>query len=298
MNGDVAHLPWAQGSLVRIQSPRPLLVIWGNTGVTERNELSFAKKDPASSWVTWAGLPGTGDVRNQTADLRRGDKFLLPAKAAVLPVRAWAEFSSAKDGCRGGTRRIASSCAALVPMVQSTHFGEHNDGAFRRRLDASRRGRVFLEGEMGSRPVIVGDVSSKHATQMPLAQNDDVIQTLAAQGSDQSLRERILPGARRRRNDFGYAHARDTALEHVSIDGIAIAQQPSRCGVVRKGVHDLLRRPYGSGMFGDRHVDDSTAVVGEQHEHEQHAAAEGRHGEEVHRHQRRHVIRQKGSLRL
>ena len=63
-------------------------------------------------------------------------------------------------------------------MVQAAHFGERHDGAFRRRVDASRRGRVFLEGEMGSRPVIVGNVSSHHATQVLLAQNDDVIQTL------------------------------------------------------------------------------------------------------------------------
>ena len=88
---------------------------------------------------------------------------------------------------------IASSGSALVPMVKSTDFGERHNATFRRRLDASWRWRVFLEGEMRSRPLIVGDVSSKHATQMPLAQNDDVVQTLAAQGSDHSLRVRISP---------------------------------------------------------------------------------------------------------
>ena len=74
-------------------------------------------------------------------------------------------------------------------MVQAAHFGEHHDGSFGRRLDASWRRRVFLQGEMGSRPVIVENVSSQHATQMPLAENDDVIQTLAAKGSDQSLHD-------------------------------------------------------------------------------------------------------------
>jgi hypothetical protein len=62
-------------------------------------------------------------------------------------------------------------------MVQATHFGERHDGPFGRRVDTSRRGRVFLKREMGSRPMIVGKVSSQHATQMPLAQNDDVVQT-------------------------------------------------------------------------------------------------------------------------
>lgn len=65
-------------------------------------------------------------------------------------------------------------------MVKFTNFRERHDATFRWRLDASWRGRVFLEGEMGSRAMIIGDVSCKHATQMPLAQNDDVIQALAA----------------------------------------------------------------------------------------------------------------------
>jgi hypothetical protein len=40
---------------------------------------------------------------------------------------------------------------------------------------------------MGARFMIVGDVARKYAAQMRLAQNDDVIQTLAAQGSDQAF---------------------------------------------------------------------------------------------------------------
>jgi hypothetical protein len=65
-------------------------------------------------------------------------------------------------------------------MVQATDLRERHDATFRWRVDASPRGRVFLEGKMSSRPMIIGDVSSKHATQVPLVQNDDVVQTLAA----------------------------------------------------------------------------------------------------------------------
>src|SRR5712691_6718727 len=146
------------------------------------------QKAPASSRVTWTDLP---EVRRQdpTAPARmRGDNsiccqtqwnYLIARERARLP----------EPGRRSGRRRSPSSCAALVPMVQTTHFRERNDGPFCRRLDASRRGRVLLERDMRSRPMIAGNASSKHAMQMTLAQNDDVIQTLAAQGSDQSLRE-------------------------------------------------------------------------------------------------------------
>ena len=121
---------------------------------------------------------------------------------------------------------------------------------------------------------------------MALAENDDVVETFAAEGSDQSLRVRILPGAGRARDHFSDTHAGDAAPEHVAIDGVAIPQEPSRRGVVRKGFNDLLRRPRGRGMFRDREMDDSSAVVREQDEDEQHAASEGRDREEVHRDQR------------
>jgi hypothetical protein len=69
-------------------------------------------------------------------------------------------------------------------MVKASNFRECHHATFRRRVDASWRGRVLLEGEMGSRPMIIGDIASEQAAQMRLAQNDDVIETFAAQGSD------------------------------------------------------------------------------------------------------------------
>jgi len=83
------------------------------------------------------------------------------------------------DGCRHARRR-ASRGASLVPMVKSTHFRERHHAAFCRPVNPSRRGRVFLEEEMGPRPMIVGDVLSQHAAQVLVTQNDHVIQTLAA----------------------------------------------------------------------------------------------------------------------
>jgi hypothetical protein len=92
---------------------------------------------------------------------------------------------------------------------------------------------------------------------MPLAEDDQVVQTLAPNGSDQSLRIRVLPRTCGTGDDLRDAHAGDTAPEHVPVDGIAIPREPPRRGVVRKGLDDLLRRPCGGGVFGDRQVDDS-----------------------------------------
>jgi len=48
-------------------------------------------------------------------------------------------------------------------------------------------------------------------------------------------------------------------------------------------------------MFGDPKMDDSPTVVGDQYEHEQHAAGERRHGEEVQGDEGRQVIRYEGA---
>lgn len=183
-------------------------------------------------------------------------------------------------------------------MVKAPDFCERHHATFRRCLDASWRGRVLLKGEMGARPMRVEDVSGQQAAQMRLAQDDDVIQTLAAEGSDQSLRVRMLPGTGRGRHDVRDAHAGDAAPEHVAVDRVTIPHEPSRRGVVGKGFNDLLRRPCGRGRGCDRQVDDSSALVREQHDDEQHVSREGRDREEVHRDQACCVIGQERSPRL
>ena len=102
---------------------------------------------------------------------------------------------------------------------------------------------------------------------MPLAEHDHVVETLAPEGSEQSLRIRILPRAGRTGDNLADAHAGDPAPEHVAVDGVAIPHQPSRRRVVRKGFHHLLRRPGGRGMFRDVDVDDSPTLVRKQDQH-------------------------------
>jgi hypothetical protein len=55
---------------------------------------------------------------------------------------------------------------------------------------------------MRASPVIVGEVTSQGATQVPFAEDENVVQTLAAYRADEPLRDRVLPRAVRRRQDF------------------------------------------------------------------------------------------------
>jgi hypothetical protein len=124
--------------------------------------------------------------------------------------------------------------------------------------------------------VIVREVRGEEASQVPLAENDDVIQALAPDRADESLGEGILPRAVRGRENFTDSHALHTLPEGVTVDCVAVAQEVGPCGIVGEGVHDLLGGPVGGGMLGHIEIDDPAAVVGEHDENEEHAPGGGR----------------------
>src|SRR5439155_16326809 len=152
---------------------------------------------------------------------------------------------------------------------QATDFGDGNDPAEVPPLNWPAVGCILVEREVSARPVVVREVASQGAAQVPFAKDEDVIQTLAPDGADEPLREGILPGAVSRREDFTYAHALHALAERVAVDRVAIVEEVGRGGVVREGVHDLLGRPGSSGILGDVEVEDAPAIVCEHDKGEQ-----------------------------
>src|SRR2546428_11936757 len=78
-------------------------------------------------------------------------------------------------------------------MMQATDFWNWDDHARARRLAWSSLGCVLVEREMSAGPVIVGEVAGQGAAQVSFAQDDDMIETLAADRAGEPLREGILP---------------------------------------------------------------------------------------------------------
>jgi len=66
----------------------------------------------------------------------------------------------------------------FVAVVQTADFGSHHDAA--RRLDGAFHRSILAEREVCPRPLVVSDVRPKDPTKMPLIEDDDVVQTLAA----------------------------------------------------------------------------------------------------------------------
>src|SRR5712691_5968886 len=127
-----------------------------------------------------------------------------------------------------------------VAMVQPTDFGNLDDLAELPRLDWPAVGCLVVEREVSSRPVIVREVASQDAAQVPFAKDEDKIQTLAPDRADEPLREGVLPGAGGRRQNLTDPHAPHSLPERVAVDRVAIAEEIGRGGVVREGIDDLL----------------------------------------------------------
>ena len=160
-----------------------------------------------------------------------------------------------------GRRPYRSSCRtrdAVKPYVRPLVV--RSDGVGRRprerldvpvgdRLHGSRGWRIFRQQGVGSRDVVIRRVSASVRREMRLVKDDDVIETLAPNGSDHAFDIRVLPRTRWRRDDFIDAHAGDSTSEEVAIDGISIPQEPEWGGVLGKRLDELLGRPGRGGML-------------------------------------------------
>jgi hypothetical protein len=80
-------------------------------------------------------------------------------------------------------------------MMQATDFADRDDLAELRRLDRPHVRRILGQGEVGPGAVVVLEVSGEEVSQMALAQDEDVVETLTADRADQAFGKRILPRA-------------------------------------------------------------------------------------------------------
>ena len=74
-------------------------------------------------------------------------------------------------------------------MMQAADFGYLHDPTCLGDLDWSDVWRILVEGEMCASPMIVLEIACQDAAQVPLTKNENVIQTLQADRTDQAFGE-------------------------------------------------------------------------------------------------------------
>src|SRR5262249_56797971 len=97
-----------------------------------------------------------------------------------------------------GRRRSAGRLrAAGVAVMQAAEVRDRTYPAFGRRFYLARLGRVIGQGRVGARLVIVSRILPEDPPEVPLVQDQRVIQTLAPAALDPAFHERIRVGRHR-----------------------------------------------------------------------------------------------------
>ena len=94
----------------------------------------------------------------------------------------WPAQTTEEAGLRG---------LADVAVVQAADFGKLHDLPCHVELDRPEVGRVLGQREVGTRLLVVGEVSGQDAALVSLAEDEHVIQALAPDGADEPLHERV-----------------------------------------------------------------------------------------------------------
>ena len=133
--------------------------------------------------------------------------------------------------------------------------------------------------------MVVVEISGHDASEMALVQSDDMIETVASQGSDEPLHERVLPWTSRCAEDLPDPHALDPPLKRAAVDRVTISKEILWRAVPWEGFDDLLGRPLSRRILGDVEVQNFPSRMYEHNQDEQELEPDRRYDEEIDRHQ-------------
>src|SRR5260370_2962144 len=145
---------------------------------------------------------------------------------------------------------------------------------------------------------VVFEIALQDAAQPGLMEDNDVVQALAPNGTDETLNVGILPRALRCSQDFVNAHPSSCLTKLLSIDCVAVAQQVPRGIVPRECFQKLSSSPFACLVSGHSEMHRTSPIMAKNHEGEQELKSDGRHDEEVYGDQVLGVVFEKGSPRL
>ena len=130
--------------------------------------------------------------------------------------------------------------------------------------------------------MVVGQVVVENALGMLLVFDDDVVEAVPVQGTDDPLAKRIGRWRARRCGEVSGAESPDAAMEVGAIDRVSVVDEESGdlLGIAGR-LRDALGSPAGGWMLGDASVGDGAPAEGENDEDLEDAESRGHEDEEV-----------------
>src|ERR1700716_3518256 len=136
----------------------------------------------------------------------------------------------------------------------------------------------------------------QNPTQIFLAQDNDVVQTLAPDRSDQPFGKAVLPRRGRCNWLVSDTHGTQSARDDSTVDSIPISDHIARSAIPRKCLGDLTCNPLRRRVGCDADPDEISAIKPNDDEAIQQLKTNGRHYEQIHGGDVRRVVSQKGPL--
>ena len=96
---------------------------------------------------------------------------------------------------------------------------------------------------------------------MGLAEDDDMVQALSSDRTDEALNVSVLPGRSRCRWSVTDAHGREASRYGVTIGGVPVADQILGRFIPRERFCDLLRDPLRRRMLGHAQRDQASSFM-------------------------------------
>src|SRR6202048_1329977 len=151
---------------------------------------------------------------------------------------------------------------------------------------------------MCSDVVIVTSIGSQGPAQMRLTKNDDMIQALAADRTDQPFGKAILPRRGWCDRLVPDAHGAQSARDDAAIDPVAIADEVVRSLIPRKRLRYLTCNPFCRRICCDVDPDEVSAVGSDNDEGIEQVETDSWNNEQVHGGNVLRVVTQEGSPSL
>src|SRR6202158_276224 len=113
---------------------------------------------------------------------------------------------------------------------------------------------------MRSHAVVIVRIVFQNPTQMLLAQDNDVVQTLAPDRSDQPFGKAVLPRRGRCNWLVSDTHGTQSARDDSAVDSISISDHIARSAIPRKSLGDLTCNPLRRRVGCDADPDEISAI--------------------------------------
>jgi len=224
---------------------------------------------------------------------RAADRQVLGYKTG-MQVGVWMSFGGRRCWTTEQQKPELELCSgSFVPIMETTYLWYRDDASVLRRIDGAGIRRVLFQCQMGSGSMVILQEVADNASEMRLAEDDNMVEAFPAQRPDDPFHVRRLPGTSWGNDNFLDVKCLHLILKREAIDSIPISQEVARVFSIIKGLNQLPGGPGGGRMFGHVKVQDSAPIMCKNNKDEQDPEGSRGYGEEIDRNQFPEVVVEK-----